>query len=56
MSEAAVLPKETARLRFENEVIEMKPGDLANIPAHKKHRVEWTTSADPPASVARGDQ
>ncbi len=21
----------------------MKPGDFVNIPAHKKHRVEWTT-------------
>jgi hypothetical protein len=22
----------------------MKPGDLVNIPAHKKHQVEWTTA------------
>ena len=32
-----------ARLRFEDQTIEMKPGDFVNIPAHKKHRVEWTT-------------
>ena len=32
-----------ARLRFEDSVVEMKPGDFVNIPAHKRHRVEWTT-------------
>ncbi len=32
-----------ARLRFEDQTIEMKPSDFVNIPAHKKHRVEWTT-------------
>jgi cupin 2 domain-containing protein len=31
-----------AKLRFEDETIEMTPGDFVNIPAHKKHRVEWT--------------
>lgn len=32
-----------ARLVFENgEVVEMFPGDYVNIPAHKKHRVDWT--------------
>ncbi|MEK6765024.1 MAG: phosphoribosylaminoimidazole carboxylase, partial [Planctomycetota bacterium] len=25
-----------------SEVVVMKPGDYINIPAHKKHRVEWT--------------
>jgi cupin 2 domain-containing protein len=24
-------------------VLEMKPGDWINIPAHRRHRVEWTT-------------
>ena len=24
-------------------MVEMTPGDFVNIPAHKKHRVEWTT-------------
>lgn len=35
-----------ARLQFEDETIEMKPGDFVNIPAHKKHRVEWTTAEE----------
>jgi hypothetical protein len=25
----------------------MKPGDFTNIPAHRKHRVDWTTSDEP---------
>jgi cupin 2 domain-containing protein len=25
----------------------MKPGVFLNIPAHKKHRVEWTTPSKP---------
>jgi cupin 2 domain-containing protein len=33
-------------LRFENEVIEMNPGDWLNTPAHRKHRVEWTTPVE----------
>ncbi len=33
-----------ARLCFEGEQpFKMKPGDFVNIPAHKRHRVEWTT-------------
>lgn len=36
-----------ARLCFENETIEMKPGDHVNIPAHKRHRVDWTTPDEP---------
>jgi cupin 2 domain-containing protein len=39
--------KGAARLQFENESIEMTPGDFVNIPAHKKHRVEWTTPDEP---------
>ena len=42
-SEFVLLIQGAARLRFEKEVIEMKPGDFINIPAHRKHRVEWTT-------------
>jgi cupin 2 domain-containing protein len=41
--EWVLLIKGAARLRFEDELIEMKPGDFVNIPAHRKHRVEWTT-------------
>ncbi len=42
--EWVVLLKGKAGLRFENEseIIELTPGDHLVIPAHKKHRVEWT--------------
>jgi cupin 2 domain-containing protein len=36
-----------ARLQFEHCMVEMKPGDFINIPAHKKHRVDWTTPDEP---------
>ena len=36
-----------ARLQFEDRMVEMKPGDFINIPAHKRHRVEWTTPDEP---------
>jgi cupin 2 domain-containing protein len=41
--------KGAARFRFEGGelAVEMKPGDFVNIPAHKKHRVEWTTPDEP---------
>ena len=43
-SEWVVLLRGSAGLRFEgsDEVVVMKPGDWIDIPAHKKHRVEWT--------------
>lgn len=42
-NEWVLLLKGAARLRFEGEEpIELKPGDYVNIPAHKRHRVEWT--------------
>ena len=45
--EWVVVLKGAARLRFEDETIEMKPGDFIDIPVHKKHRVEWTTPDEP---------
>lgn len=33
-----------ARLQFEEQTIEMRLGDFVNIPAHKKHRVAWTST------------
>ena len=47
--EWVVLLKGAARLRFENadEPIEMLPGSFVNIPAHQRHRVEWTDSTQP---------
>ena len=41
--EWVIVLKGAARLRFEDQTIEMKPGDFVNIPAHKRHRVDWTT-------------
>ena len=45
--EWVVVLKGAARLQFEDGVVEMKVGDFLNIPAHKKHRVEWTTPDEP---------
>ena len=45
--EWVVVLKGAARLQFEDGEVEMKVGDFVNIPAHKKHRVEWTTPDEP---------
>ncbi|MBI3822572.1 MAG: cupin domain-containing protein [Planctomycetes bacterium] len=45
--EWVALLKGAARLRFDDGTVEMKPGDCINIPAHKRHRVEWTTPEEP---------
>jgi len=44
VDEWVILLKGSAGLIFEgnNEVVAMKPGDYINVPAHHKHRVEWT--------------
>ena len=36
-----------ARLKFKDGMVEMRPGDFLNIPAHQKHRVDWTTPQEP---------
>jgi len=43
-NEYVILLKGSAGLLFEGEkeIFEMQPGDYVNIPAHMKHRVEWT--------------
>ncbi len=46
-SEWVVVLKGSARLQFEDGSIELNPGDFVDIPAHKKHRVEWTTPNEP---------
>ena len=46
-NEWVVLLQGSARLRFEDETVDMKPGDFVNIPAQRKHRVEWTTPDEP---------
>lgn len=51
-NEWVIVLKGAARLRFEDETIEMTPGDFINIPAHKKHRVDWTTPDEPTVWLA----
>jgi len=46
-SEWVVVLKGAAKLRFEDQIIAMTAGDHLNIPAHRKHRVEWTTPDEP---------
>ena len=46
-NEWVVVLKGAARLEFEDGTLEMGPGDFINIPAHKKHRVDWTTPDEP---------
>lgn len=41
-----------ARLSIEGDARELKPGDYINIPAHQKHRVEWTTPDEPTVWLA----
>jgi cupin 2 domain-containing protein len=45
--EGVIVLKGAARLQFEDAMVEMKPGDFINIPAYKKHRVDWTTPDEP---------
>ena len=46
-NEWGIVLKGAARLRFDDRSVELKAGDFVNIPAHKKHRVEWTTPDEP---------
>jgi cupin 2 domain-containing protein len=50
--EWVVLLKGAARLQFCDEFIDLKPGDHLHIPARKKHRVDWTTPAEPTVWLA----
>lgn len=45
--EWVIVLKGAARLQFEDGMVEMKLGDFINIPAFKKHRVDWTTPDEP---------
>ena len=45
--EWVIVLKGAARLQFEDGMVEMKLGDFMNIPAHKKHKVDWTTPDEP---------
>jgi cupin 2 domain-containing protein len=51
--EWVLLVSGAARLRLEGEEpIEMVPGCYVNIPAHRRHRVEWTVPTQPTVWVA----
>ena len=41
--EWVLLIQGAARVRIEKKAVEMKAGDFVNIPAHTRHRVDWTT-------------
>jgi cupin 2 domain-containing protein len=51
-SEFVVLLSGRARLRFEDGPIELIPGSYLDIPAHRRHRVEWTDPAGPTVWLA----
>lgn len=53
-NEWVVVLKGEANLVFEgdDEPITMRPGDHVFIPAHHKHRVEWTTPNEPTVWLA----
>ena len=46
--EWVIVLKGAARLGVENRPpVEMRAGDFINLPAHTRHRVEWTTPDEP---------
>ena len=53
-NEWVLVVRGAARLRFEDDPqpLDMKPGDFVNIPAHRRHRVEWTTPNEPTVWLA----
>ncbi len=53
-NEWVVVLKGRAKLRLEGqaEPLEMGPGDYIDIPAHQRHRVEWTTPDEPTVWLA----
>ena len=50
--ELVFLLQGAARLQFGDTVRELKVGDYLNIPAHCRHRVDWTTSDEPTVWLA----
>lgn len=51
-NEWVLVLQSVARLLIEGMIRELKPGDYINIPAHQKHRVEWTTPDQPTVWLA----
>ena len=51
--EWVILLSGSAGLLFENETIQvLHPGDYVHIPAHQRHRVEWTDLSQPTVWLA----
>ena len=46
-NEWVIVLKGAARLGFEHQSVEMQPGSSIEIPAHTRHRVEWTAPDEP---------
>jgi cupin 2 domain-containing protein len=53
-NEWVVVLKGEAKVVFEGESqpVDLKPGDHVTIPAHRRHRVEWTTPKEPTVWLA----
>ena len=53
-AEWVVVLKGEAKLLFQGDAqpIHLKPGDHVTIPAHRRHRVEWTTPDEPTVWLA----
>jgi cupin 2 domain-containing protein len=51
-SEWVVLLTGAARVRFDDGEVELRPGDHLTIPAHRRHRVEWTAQDGPTVWLA----
>src|SRR3954453_10969940 len=48
MHEWVLLLSGAARLLLEgDEPLDLRPGSFVNIPAHRRHRVEWTDAGQP---------
>ncbi len=50
--EWVVVLQGAARLSIEGEATHLNPGDHIHIPAHQRHRVEWTTPDEPTVWLA----
>jgi cupin 2 domain-containing protein len=50
--EWVVVLKGSAKIRFEDRVVDLKPGDYLDLPAHTRHRVEATSPDEPTVWLA----
>ena len=51
-NEWVIVLKGKARLQFEEEEVSLDPGDYVFIPAHRRHRVSWTSPDEPTVWLA----